>query len=332
MACLLSLFLLAVLLLNFGTGTGTGTREARPAFYRNSLNVQTELANLAYMNPSISTHLRSEDGVHHAFRLRATTLEMDPTAPHSSAALICGQHGREAITTELCMFVLRQLLSQRQHLERIRNGSLSVLLLPLANPQGRDSALEVNPCSRTNPRGVDLNRNWPQFFNRPAEEEGETHPGPYPLSESENQFLYSLICHNSSHFGPPDILINVHSGEEAILYAFDGSFVPPQNEARLARIGNALSLRMGCQDCQVGSGVMNFYSAYGTLVDYAHKQLGVELAFTWEIFLNRSAEAANPRDCHHIYNPSSASQLHDVLQRWSDAFESLLALTAQKNK
>ena len=77
---------------------------------------------------------------------------------------------------------------------------LTVYLVPTFNLDG------VLAQTRTNANGVDLNRNLPTQDWSPEVKTLRYHPGPKPLSESENQGLVSFIQDEK-----PDFILTLHS-------------------------------------------------------------------------------------------------------------------------
>src|SRR4051812_20772156 len=71
---------------------------------------------------------------------------------------------------------------------------LSISIIPMLNPDG------VYLKTRTNSRNVDLNRNLPTPDWDPVAHTPRYQPGPYPLSEPENQALTSYLQKFQPHF------------------------------------------------------------------------------------------------------------------------------------
>lgn len=103
-----------------------------------------------------------------------------------------GVHGDEGEG----IFVVEQLHNWLQ----VDEPKAPVILLPLVNPDG------LAADTRVNANGVDLNRNWPVASWSPDFTEERYNPGPKPLSEPENVFLYELFRKFR-----PRIIITFHS-------------------------------------------------------------------------------------------------------------------------
>ncbi len=140
--------------------------------------------------------------------------------------LICAaMHAREYETTNCVMYIAEQYcrayeadewycgLSYRELLNGVR-----FLIVPMLNPDGvmiaqkgtayalENPALAAMPitdgwpgnysCWKANANGVDLNRNWPYYFNNTYKSDSPSsadYAGPEPLSEPETQAMNALI-------------------------------------------------------------------------------------------------------------------------------------------
>ena len=103
--------------------------------------------------------------------------------------------------------------------------------VPLMNPDGM---LRDKP-TRTNARGVDLNRNFPTpgwekdapaYWAKRTRSDPRRYPGPKPLSEPESRWL-----HDEMERWKPDLIVSVHAPYGVL--DFDGPTVPPQRLGRL---------------------------------------------------------------------------------------------------
>lgn len=103
--------------------------------------------------------------------------------------------------------------------------------VPLMNPDGM---LLARP-TRTNARGVDLNRNFPTpgwdkeapaYWSKRTRSDPRRYPGPKPLSEPESRWL-----HDEMERWKPDLIVSVHAPYGVL--DFDGPTVPPERLGRL---------------------------------------------------------------------------------------------------
>lgn len=103
--------------------------------------------------------------------------------------------------------------------------------VPLMNPDGM---LQGKP-TRTNARGVDLNRNFPTpgwdkeaptYWAKRTRSDPRRYPGPRPLSEPESRWL-----HDEMERWKPDLIVSVHAPYGVL--DFDGPTVAPECLGRL---------------------------------------------------------------------------------------------------
>jgi protein MpaA len=103
--------------------------------------------------------------------------------------------------------------------------------VPVLNPDG----VFTQPPSRTNARGVDLNRNFPTpnwqrdaavYWEKRTNKDPRRWPGPAPLSEPESRFL-----HEQMQSFKPHLIVSIHAPYGVL--DFDGPSVPPSRLGRL---------------------------------------------------------------------------------------------------
>ena len=132
--------------------------------------------------------------------------------------LVGGIHGDELSSVSVVFRWIRRLQA-----DRYRNIHWRVI--PSLNPDG----LLRRPSSRTNSRGVDLNRNFPALPAQPSpiaywvkrtRKDPRCFPGPEPLSEPESAWLAAEI----ERFAP-DAMVQVHAPYGVLDY--DGPPEPP---------------------------------------------------------------------------------------------------------
>jgi protein MpaA len=103
--------------------------------------------------------------------------------------------------------------------------------VPLINPDG----MLLSQPTRTNSRGVDLNRNFPtvnwdkeapRYWASRTKNDPRRYPGPRALSEPESKWL-----HEEMERWKPDLIVSVHAPYGVL--DFDGPSVPPERLGRL---------------------------------------------------------------------------------------------------
>lgn len=120
-------------------------------------------------------------------------------------------HGREYINTDL---LFRFSLELDRMEPELHKQKLSVILLPLLNPDGVLISKEIHPRFRGNQRGIDLNRNFP-IGHHPSSIHGIL-----PASEPEVRAMMALI----ESLANPAAVIHYHSVGSLIYwdYQVDG--------------------------------------------------------------------------------------------------------------
>ncbi len=138
--------------------------------------------------------------------------------------VIGGIHGDELTSTEIVFRWMDRLNEPAAKLQHWK-------FIPLLNPDGFLS----KPATRTNARGVDLNRNFPtpnwhakskRYWEVTTGKDPRRYPGPAPLSEPESAWLNRQL--NSFK---PDVIISVHAPLGVL--DFDG---PPPAPARIGHL------------------------------------------------------------------------------------------------
>ena len=141
-----------------------------------------------------------------------------------------GEHGRELITVEVAVDLLRALAGGAESAARLAHPDASestrvtarallattFKIVPMENVNGRDKVEAGEWCERKNGRGVDCNRNWEVDWGvkAPDYDPSEEYPGTAPFSEPEAFMMKTLLEEFAPH-----VWVNVHSGMEAQLRA-----------------------------------------------------------------------------------------------------------------
>ncbi|XP_028083274.1 mast cell carboxypeptidase A [Camellia sinensis] len=244
-----------------------------------------------------------------------------------------GQHGRELITSELALRIL-SILSGEQFLPNMDPVSLNntlerlvIKVVPMENLNGRKLVEEGELCERRNGRGVDLNRNWSVDWGKKEKDYDpyEENPGTAPFSEPETQIMRKLCVSFEPH-----IWVNVHSGMEALFMPYDHKNTTPDglHSHRIRLMLEKLN-HLHCEDrCIVGSGGGSVgYLAHGTATDYMYDIARVPMAFTFEIYGDRTASS---RDCFKMFNPVDLTTFNKVINDWSAAFFAMFNMSTHQ--
>lgn len=137
--------------------------------------------------------------------------------------VIGGIHGDELSSTSLVFHWIAHAMET--------GADMDWRFLPATNPDG---LLQARP-SRTNARGVDLNRNFPtprwaqeapEYWAKRTKKDPRRFPGTTPLSEPETRFLNETMDR-----WKPDLIVSVHAPYGVLDY--DGPSIPPERLGRL---------------------------------------------------------------------------------------------------
>ena len=152
-------------------------------------------------------------------------VERDVISPHARLRVLVvgGIHGDELSSTALVLHWIGAAMETP--------SNIHWRFVPLMNPDGM---LQGRP-SRTNARGVDLNRNFPTpnwdkeapvYWKERTRSDPRRFPGAKPLSEPESKWL-----HDEMERWKPDLIVSVHAPYGVL--DFDGPTVPPKRLGRL---------------------------------------------------------------------------------------------------
>lgn len=261
--------------------------------------------------------------------------------------VVCGQHARELVTSEVCLDLLYELLFA---------GEDGVVwhIMPVLNPEGRIK-VEQNPskngCWRGNAGGVDLNRNFPSWVDKKRRERirtqiernlPETEPGQYPGSERETRAVMEVLTREGMRV---DMIVNVHSGTAAVGLPYDccaqerhplyhqmvaaaqAAKRPMYEDPGEVDPEDRERLRSWLEKLPVGQSSHStiLYESVGSLVDYAVGVARVPVGYTVEVYgvdepvarMIAGEEATEGDVCFAQFNPSSGEGLDRVLRVWS---------------
>merc|ERR1719321_2380839 len=155
-----------------------------------------------------------------------------PTAkPANKVFILFGEHSRELISPESGLYFIKALCNDMPLKAETAPGLLELnsaadvledsefQMVLNANPRSRRKVEAGEFCLRTNPEGVDLNRNWDEHYEHEAATFGATsNPGPNPFSEPETRIFKKLVTDYR-----PTTFLTIHSGTRGMYmpWAFD---------------------------------------------------------------------------------------------------------------
>lgn len=146
-------------------------------------------------------------------------LPLSQRATPRRVLLMGGIHGDELSSVSIVFQWMQRLGDEREQ-------SFHWRVIPCLNPDG----LLLRRPTRTNARGVDLNRNFPTpdwksgamaYWENRTKKDPRRYPGEGPLSEPETRLLVQMI----EEF-KPDAIVSIHAPYGVLDY--DGPDVPPE--------------------------------------------------------------------------------------------------------
>ncbi|RHY21239.1 hypothetical protein DYB36_011350 [Aphanomyces astaci] len=181
------------------------------------------------------------------------------------------QHAREWVAGSSILFSFASILDDIANNKSTAADKYDLYFVPVVNIDGYEISWEDGYRSkRTNANEVDLNRNWPTFYNDPKRptKGDETYPGPSTFSEPEtagiNDFLISK--HNEIQG-----FLDIHSWAGSVLYAYADNKEPIGDgfDEKFEVLARGLQSVMG--EYKTGP-AHTLYSSYGVFPDYAFRE------------------------------------------------------------
>jgi len=338
-------------------------------YYHTSKEIDEEVHRLEGSCAAMEVSLEKENGV--AITVVRVGSKSSPK-PKNRAFLLFGEHSRELISPESGLMLLRQLcgdapMQEGQDRQEVLAQNEFLLVLN-ANPRSRLKVEQGDFCIRTNPSGVDLNRNWDEMWTNTAAMGVITDPGPEPFSEPETKILKRL----AEDFRPTTFM-TIHSGTRGMYmpWAYDMSHLADRNQPAMLEILEKVDAKH-CQ-CPFGAaGKEVGYSCPGTCMDWVYDKLKTPYVFAYEIYTGESpyvgepdsfktrfeqqshleiteheqaesllqltsgvqaavdmSEDEDPQHCFTLFNPNSKHLYEDAVTNWAAAYVKTLALVAE---
>lgn len=285
--------------------------EMKPAaFYHSSDDIEAKLAHLSEDCPHVTLGLETTPDVDVA--LRSVRITCPSSRPKLPVLLFFGEHAREMITVETALMLIQilaaggceeasdntdsstgfafkhkastEVLALLNQEERALLADVlaraDILIFPNINAFSRRSVEHGTYCLRSNPRGVDLNRNWGDHWE-PGDSDTDHYGGPSAFSEPETRILRDVALAFK-----PQLFLTVHSGALGMFSprAFSTEIATGPTEATMLEILKRLNPKY-C-NCPVGAaGEQLGYLCPGTCLDFLYDQ-GTPFTFAFEIFEN----------------------------------------------
>lgn len=218
----------------------------------------------------------------------------DDAPARPNVLFLATHHAREWVSTTMAMYLIRYLADS---LEVSLRDARDVWVIPVVNPDGYQYSFDTERLWRKNRRvnsdgsvGVDLNRNYPQFWalddlgssGHPA---AETYRGPSPASEPE---VGALVRFHELH--PPVLSVSYHTYTGLVLhpYGFASGAIAPDASVFRAFAGSpfapaVLDHLVESIRSEYASGPgWHLYRVNGEYTDWAYRAMGT-VAFTVEL-------------------------------------------------
>jgi murein tripeptide amidase MpaA len=257
------------------------TQTFMPSFYHTSQQLSQTLANMKCAGMS---YMKVEDPAKSLFQagLGETALEVVSMKPVNAdeeikhkVMLISGEHAREMISAETGLGFVQELCKDTSLKAR---KNTEYLIVVNANPRSRMMVENGQTCLRTNPNGVDLNRNWDDLWASDDEASNpDTNPGSKAFSEPESRILKKLM----EDF-KPNTFLDVHSGTLG-LYLPNGLL----KKEKYTKDVESLITKVNDKNCQCPMGIANVevgYQTSGSSLDYAFDKVGTNFAVAMEVW------------------------------------------------
>jgi hypothetical protein len=262
--------------------------EQRHPYYHTSKALQDELNDLSTRCPGMS--LRIVEGGRNR-SIDVVAIRSPGSAPVNKNFLLFGEHSRELISPESGLHFIRTLCGEvpslAEHAQEVLREN-EYLIVVNGNPGSRQRVEQGEFCLRTNPEGVDLNRNWDEKWQASAVLDPEdTNPGEKPFSEPETQVFKQLVEEYR-----PTTFLTVHSGTLGMYmpWAFDMEHLASRNEPEMMDILKKVD-KDHCQ-CPFGAAGREVgYSCPGTCLDWVYDKLQTPYAFAFEIYTDPARAA-----------------------------------------
>lgn len=183
----------------------------------------------------------------------------------NTTIILCGVHGDEVTPIKFCFDLIKHL----QELDHPWDRDL-VAIAPIVTP---DSFFKKRP-TRTNYRGVDVNRNFPtkdwkkdalRLWKGRYRKDPRRYPGKKALSEHETVFQVNLIKRYK-----PSKIISVHA--PLTILDYDG---PELGKGGIYLASNANKLLKKMSDSAKGYRIKNYPFFPGSLGNYAGNERGI---------------------------------------------------------
>lgn len=255
-----SLAIVSLLSLIVGTASDAQTRTLTPPIEKFCSELKKKFEEYRWGDPGCNdftwNHVRNSNL---GTPLIWTVFGDETTATNKNITIVmCGVHGDEITPVKFCWDLMRELKENHKFDDKL------VVIAPLVAP---DSFLKPRP-TRTNGRGVDVNRNFPttDWQSHAVKRWKDAHkgdlrknPGKRPASEQETIFQMNLVLRYK-----PNKVISVHA--PLTMLDYDGPSLKAENGKSAKMLLEEMSKRSS------GYKVSNYPIFPGSLGNWAGKE------------------------------------------------------------
>jgi hypothetical protein len=264
-------------------------------------------------------------------------------------------HGREYITGETALRLV-DLCCSSSDASRFK-GQISAILsktsitfIPVVNKVGRKRVESGASCTdqRKNANGVDINRNFPDYWGEKSSKDEETYPGSSAMSEPETKMVRDIATDVKPHG-----YVDIHSGDLGMgwVYGYNPDHAP-NGENRMEKITEKVNSDVFGGSMWTGRlakmGGSSAYSSLGCSSDYMFQTHNAAYSGTWEIWRNGGSNAAaslsssdsvapeahsmmpeppsvgsglkmDSSECFEYFCPMTSGQYDSTTKNWADA-------------
>ncbi|RHY80448.1 hypothetical protein DYB35_012796 [Aphanomyces astaci] len=179
-------------------------------------------------------------------------------------------HAREWIAGSSNLFALSSILDDIAANKTTATDLYDLVFVPIANIDGYDMTWSGNRYQRKNANQVDLNRNWPSFYQnpKPPGPSEETYPGPSAFSEPETKGIADWLKSNNHKIAG---WVDIHAYAGLDLYPYGDTLSPigGGEDEKFQLLGRNIQAQMGSNYKAETSATM--YPAYGSFDDYHYR-------------------------------------------------------------
>jgi carboxypeptidase T len=285
------------------------------AGYHNYAEMSSETAAVASAHPAIVSRFslgRSYQGREVWAVKVSDNVGSDESEPE--VLFTCGQHAREHLTIEMCLYLLNELATKYASDSRIASivNSREIFIAFNLNPDGAEYDIATGsyrswrknrqPNSGSSFVGTDLNRNWGFRWGccggSSSSTSSETFRGPFPFSAPETDLIRDFV--DSRVVGGVQQIkagIDFHTYSELVLWPYGYTFsdtnpgLSADDQSTFATIGRAMAGTNGYTPEQAS----DLYITDGTIDDWlwgVHRVFG----YTFEMYPRSSSPGFYPPD------------------------------------